>query len=305
MTSQQTTLDEPLLLAEAVRALSQGAMPPQGSAKEQFALQVQGLTPDEARQVVSGVLLGPFVQDALEWLHEIGFFAVWLAELEATVNFSQEADRRHKDVWAHTKQVVDQSVPRMAVRWASLIHDVGKVPTRTYTADGGVHFHHHAEVGARMLDDISRRLNFEKPLRQTVRFLILHHLRANQYDGSWTDSAVRRFDREMQPYLEDLLDLSRADITSRRPGKRQAAFAMLAELANRIAKLREEDAILPLLPSGIGNLIMERFGLPPSRQIGEIKGFLEDAVNAGELEPRREAEYYLERVAQLLKGANL
>ena len=77
--------------------------------------------------------------------------------------------------------------------------------------------------------------------------------RANQFVESWTDAAVRRFDREMDHHLQDLLDLSRADITSRRPGKRQQALENIDRLEGRMRKLRAEDAILPLLPSGIGN----------------------------------------------------
>src|SRR5262249_47071716 len=164
------------------------------------------------------------VPAALQFLHDVGLLTIWLPELEATVNFSQEAGRRHKDVWEHTKQVVRQSVPRPHVRWAALLHDIGKVPTRTFTPDGGVHFHRPSEVGARMFDAIARRFQFDRPTHKKLRFLILHHLRANQYDGSWTDAAVRRFDREMAAHLEDLLDLSRADITSARPGRREAAL---------------------------------------------------------------------------------
>jgi poly(A) polymerase len=203
-------------------------------------------------------------------------------------------------VWEHTKQVVRQAVPRVELRWAALLHDIGKVPTRTFTPDGGVHFHRHSEVGARMFDDVSRRFQFDKPARQKIRFLILHHLRANQYDGSWTDSAVRRFGREMEAHLTDLLDLSRADITSKRPGKREAALRSISELSRRIEALRELDAVEPPLPTGIGNAIMEKFGLPPSRRIGELKEALEAAIDAGELEARREPAYYLDHVAKLL-----
>src|SRR5206468_4660141 len=188
----------------------------------------------------------------LQWLHDAGLLKVWLPELEATVDFSQEAGRRHKDVWEHTKQVVRQSVPRPHVRWAALLHDIGKVPTRTFTPDGGVHFHRHSEVGARMFDDVARRFGFERTLKHKVRFLILHHLRANQYDGSWTDSAVRRFDREMGEHLPDLLDLSRADITSKRPGRREEALRSISQLAGRIAELRQEEARVPALPTGLG-----------------------------------------------------
>jgi poly(A) polymerase len=269
-------------------------------AARSFVAQVRALPPELVRGEVEGLLMGHGVHLALQWLHDAGALAVWLPELEATVDFSQEAGRRHKDVWEHTKQVVRQSVPRPLVRWAALLHDIGKVPTRTFTPDGGVHFHRHSEVGARMFHDVARRFRFDKPTRQHLHFLILHHLRANQYDGSWTDAAVRRFDREMQVGLVDLLDLSRADITSARPGKRQSALRNISDLSSRIDRLREEDAIVPPLPTGIGNVIMEKFALPPSKQIGDLKKALEVAVESGELEPRREAQYYLDHVAKLL-----
>jgi poly(A) polymerase len=260
----------------------------------------RALAPEVVRGELEEMLLGRGVHVALQWLHDSGLLAVWLPELEATVDFSQEAGRKHKDVWEHTKQVVRQSVPRPAVRWAALLHDIGKVPTRTFTPDGGVHFHRHSEVGARMFEDVARRFRFDKPMKQKLKFLILHHLRPNQYDASWTDSAVRRFDRELQEHLTDLLDLSRADITSARPGKRQNALRNISELSSRIQTLREEDAKVPPLPTGIGNVIMEHFKLPPSRQIGDLKRALEVAVESGEIEPRREAEYYLAYVAKLL-----
>ena len=298
------------LLHEALRIAKVGpgdsGSLPDPSLQEAAARDVaasRDLDPAVVRESLTSILLGHKVNVALQWLHEIGFLAIWLPEIEATVDFSQEGGRRHKDVWEHTKQVVLQSVPRVSVRWAALLHDIGKVPTRTFTPEGGVHFHGHSEVGARMFDAVARRFSFDRPLKQVVRFLILHHLRANQYDGSWTDSAVRRFDREMEPHLKDLLDLSRADITSKRPGKRQAALRSISELAERVTKLREEDAIVPPLPSGIGDVIMQHFALAPSRQIGDLKRALETAVAEGKLEARREAAYYLEYVAGLLGRA--
>ena len=287
-TAQRVSVEEklpPVEITQRARALAEG---------------FRRLPAEQVRRELEQVLIERGVHVALQWLHEAGFLAVWLPEIEATVDFSQEAGRRHKDVWEHTKQVVRQSVPRPLVRWAALLHDIGKVPTRTFTPDGGVHFHRHSEVGARMCEDTSRRFRFDKPTKQKLKFLILHHLRPNQYDPSWTDSAVRRFDRELQEHLTDLLDLSRADITSARPGKRQNALKNISELSARIQKLREEDAVQPPLPTGIGNVIMQHFGLPPSKQIGDLKQALEQAVESGELEARREAEYYLAHVAKLL-----
>ena len=290
------------LLNVAARVAAEGRLPEPAitEAARAAAPALAEVEPERVRAGIEGVIMGRGLDLGLQWMHEAGILKAILPELEATVDFSQEAGRRHKDVWEHTKQVVWQSVPKPAVRWAALLHDIGKVPTRVLLPDGRVTFHRHAEVGARMFNPIAKRYGFDRDGRQKVRFLILHHLRPNQYDPSWTDSAVRRFDRELQAHLTDLLDLSRADITSARPGKRQNALRNISELSARIQKLREEDAKVPPLPTGIGNVIMEHFQLPPSRQIGDLKRQLEVAVETGELESRREAEYYLAHVAKLL-----
>lgn len=252
------------------------------------------LQPDKVRAGVESVIMGPSLDLGLQWMHDAGILKAVLPELEATVDFSQEAGRRHKDVWEHTKQVVRQSVPKPAVRWAALLHDIGKVPTRVLLPDGRVTFHRHAEVGARMFDPIAKRFGFDRDGRQKVRFLILHHLRANAYEPSWTDAAVRRFDHEMGDRLDELLDLSRADVTSRRPGRRQEAVANIHALKERIVAIRELDARIPPLPPGLGNAIMEAFNLPPSRRIGDIRKLCQDAVERGELQERQEAPYYIE-----------
>src|SRR4051812_49586413 len=161
------------------------------------------ISADKLRAGIEAVIMGRSLDLGLQWLHDSGVLAAVLPELEATVDFSQEAGRRHKDVWEHTKQVVRQSVERPEVRWAALLHDIGKVPTRVMLPDGRVTFHRHAEVGARMWDPVARRLGFDKQERQLIRFLILHHLRANAYEPGWTDAAVRRFDHEMGEHLDD------------------------------------------------------------------------------------------------------
>lgn len=292
--------DWALEVLELGAGLSQGGRPPaaETTARLRAAAGTGELGGDWMLPHLEAVLLGPAVEPALQWLQEVRFWARAIPELEATVDFTQEVGRRHKDVWKHTKQVVAQAEPALAVRWAALLHDIGKVPTRALLPDGKVTFHGHAEAGARLFDRISRRLGFPRPLRVTVRFLILHHLRANQYEASWTDSAVRRFDREMGEHLPALLQLSRADITSAQRHRRQAALQQIEELWRRVQALREIDARIPPLPSGLGNSIMERFRLGPGKLIGELRRELERAIEAGELEPQREAAYYLEYLAE-------
>jgi poly(A) polymerase len=284
------------LLDVAAAIARDGTLPPPAvtEAARAAARSASQIAAAKVRAGLEAVIMGRALGEGLQWMHDVGLLGVLLPELEATVDFSQEAGRRHKDVWEHTKQVVRQSVPRPVVRWAALLHDIGKVPTRVLLPDGRVTFHRHAEVGARMFEPIAKRLGFDKPERQTIRFLILHHLRANAYEPGWTDAAVRRFDHEMSEHLEDLLDLSRADVTSRRPGRRQEAVRNIHALKERILAIRALDARVPPLPPGLGNAIMEAFALPPSKRIGDLRKLCEDAVERGDLQERQEAPYYVD-----------
>jgi poly(A) polymerase len=253
----------------------------------------------DAKQVrarLDRVVMGEDPERGLDELHEAGALAALFPEVHAMVGFG-DGEWRHKDVWKHTKQVVRQSVPRLEVRWAALFHDIGKIKTRSITPDGKVHFLGHAEVGTRMFDRLDKRLGMfvhEPSLKETVRFLILHHLRANQYSPDWTDSAVRRFARELGEHLDDLLCLARADITTKRPEKKRRGLQQIEELQARISQLAQADGKVPPLPSGIGDAIMRAFGLPPSRKVGEVKHALEEAVQGGEIAPQQDPEAYVE-----------
>ncbi|HEU5075927.1 MAG TPA: HD domain-containing protein [Polyangiaceae bacterium] len=261
---------------------------------------VRALGAPKTRALLDRVMMGGHADLGLDALLVTGLLDALLPEVKAMVGFG-DGEWRHKDVWKHTKQVVTQSTHRLEVRWAALFHDIGKVRTRTISPSGEVHFFGHAEVGARMFDKLERREHLfraDDTLREEIRFLVLHHLRASQYDGSWTDSAVRRFAREIGPYLDDLLCLSRADITTKRPEKKRRGIAMIDELSERISTLAEEDAVVPPLPKGVGSALMETFALPPSRLIGDIKRALEAAVEQGEIEGHRESEYYVAFVGE-------
>jgi poly(A) polymerase len=291
---------DPVVLVEIAGAIAtEGRLPPESvsNVAREHAVRLADADKARLRAALEQALLGRDIDIALEWMQQTGMVRVLFPELEATVDLVQETGRQHKDVWAHTKQVVKQTVPRPLVRWAALLHDIGKVPTRTFTPDG-VHFHGHAEVGARMFDHVQRRFDFARDERQTIRFLVKHHLRTNQYGDKWTDSAVRRFHREMGPHMTDLLDLSRADITSKRPGRRKMLLEQISALAERVERLAEADAKLPPLPTGVGNAIMTAFELAPSRLVGDLKRALETAIERGELEPRREDAYYVAELAR-------
>jgi poly(A) polymerase len=286
--------DAILQVAAHVAASGTAVAPEVTQAARLAAQDLATVPPARQRQALELVIVGPSAAQGLQWLHDAGALAVLLPELEATVNFSQEAGRRHKDVWEHTKQVVMQAPARPLVRWAALLHDVGKVSTRVLLPDGKVTFHRHAELGARMFGPIARRLGFERVERQRIKGLILHHLRANAYEPEWTDAAVRRFDQEMGDLLDDLIDISRADVTSARPGRRQEAARNIEALMHRILAVRELDARVPPLPPGVGDALMQAFSIPPSRRVGELRKLCEEAIERGELAERQPAEYYVD-----------
>src|SRR5688572_17849281 len=150
------------------------------------------LSMSDVRVRVDALLIARHADVGLEMLLASGFFAALVPEITKMVGFGD--GESHKDVWRHTKQVVIQCLPRLAVRWAALFHDVGKPRTRSVAPDGAVHFFHHAEEGARMFERLDRRLGLfakDPELGAEISFLILHHQRAHQYEEQWTESDVR------------------------------------------------------------------------------------------------------------------
>lgn len=259
---------------------------------------VRAIAPSELRQRLDEILLSKKADIGLCVLHDSGFLRLVLPEVTELVGFGEGA-QRHKDVWRHTLQVVVQSVPRLAVRWAALFHDVAKPRTRSIDADGTVHFLHHAELGARMFRKLALREHLfdgEDELRERIEFLILQHQRAHQYDQSWTDSAMRRFAREIGDSLDDLLALSRADLTTKRKEKRRRFLFQLKELERRIEALAKEDQKPKALPKGLGEVLIAEFQLPPSKLVGDIRKKLEQAVEAGELPHQAPFAAYVEFV---------
>src|SRR3990172_9067713 len=247
------------------------------------------------------LLAGSGVEAALGFLADTGLLPHLLPEAQAMVEFQASQGRyHHKALWPHTVAVVGQAPPRVAVRWAALLHDAGKVTTRSVDAAGEVHFLGHEAVGAVLVDAVARRFRFDRALWHPVPSLVLMHQRPALYDGTWTDAAVRRLIRDAGEILEDLLDLSRADVTSHRPGVRDAVLARLAELQARAAELIRLEGEGPLLPTGIGREIMARLGIEAGPQVGQVKGRLEQAVLDGHLPrngPIGAYAEYLDRIA--------
>jgi len=305
-----TALDPRLLLAPLDEVARTGTMPDDPLTAEiaAHAERVLEISPSVLYELLTPAMCGKHPHTALQWLRDAGILVRILPELDATHDFSQEGGRRHKDVWDHTKTVVRQAVPRPIVRWAAALHDIGKVPTRRFLSGGKVTFHGHAEEGVRMFRrGPAKRIAFPDPDRGIIEELIRHHLRPGQYEPSWTDSAVRRFHRETDPFLRDLLDLGRADITSKRPGKRAACLRSIRALSERIDALAAEDAKPKPLPAGLGKLLMSGLSLPPGKHLGDLRTRLEALFEAGEVLGGQPAQYYLDivRARDLMDGIDI
>jgi len=182
---------------------------------------------------------------------------------------------QHKDVYAHTLQVLDQAIdledsgPDLVLRWAALLHDVGKPETREFLPGGRVTFHHHEVVGARLARRRLKELRYPKELIEAVGQLVFLHLRFYGYRSSdWTDSAVRRYAVDAGPLLPRLHKLVRSDCTTRNKRKAQALSQAYDALERRIAELREREELDAIRPDLDGNEIMQLLGVPPGPLVG-------------------------------------
>lgn len=255
-------------------------------------------TPRELwKELLDRVLLGPGVMAGLQVLYDTRVLQFLMPEVASLVGFHESCPVHHKDIWDHTLKVVAKAERTLIVRWAALMHDIGKVWTRQVTKGGKVHFFRHEEFGALLFEGVAARLKFDAETTERVSYVIKNHARVNLYEDNWTDSAVRRLMRDFEAHLDDLIAFSKADYTTKRTWREAELKRQMAELEARIAAIREADARVPPLPTGLGNDMMERFGLTPGRRIGELKRLLEAAVEAGELAPHQESGVYLDWLA--------
>ncbi|MCY4112541.1 MAG: HD domain-containing protein [Chloroflexi bacterium] len=221
---------------------------------------------------------------AIVTLLELGLLGFVIPELIAMQSTVQDERHEHKDVFAHTMRVLAGTPNRLELRWGALLHDVGKPATKTVRR-GRVHFYGHAEVGARMTRTILERLRADNRLTDRVCHIVVLHMRANGYEPSWTDGAVRRFIREAGAELDNLLALSRADITSYRPRRVETGLARVAELRARCDSLMAEQDVTALDSPLDGHALMELFQRPPGPWIKPVKQHLLNLVLDGELAP--------------------
>jgi poly(A) polymerase len=292
--------DDPLRLMRAARFVSQLGYevdPATAKVARKMAFMITSVSRERWKMEMDKLLMGDDVDTGLQYLYDSKLLTFMMPEMTILEGFAQNDEFHHKDVWEHTKRALKGSVKQIDVRWALLMHDIGKPYTKSID-DGKVHFYHHEMVGETIARSIMFRLRFSNEQRKKVSTLIFNHMRPNMYGDDWNDSAVRRLAKNLRGNVFDLIDLSRADITSMRPETVKRGLNRLDELQVRIEQVLAEDSKKPPLPKGMGKEIMERFGIKEGPEVGSYMARLNKAIDEGEISAGQEYEYYLEFLEQ-------
>ncbi len=267
--------DDPLRMLRAARFIAGYGLEPEPdlvAAVRANAGRLEIVSAERIRDELDKLLVVPDPSAGLWFVVDTGLADHFLPELPA-MRLEQDPIHHHKDVLAHTLAVVANTRPERIVRIAALLHDVGKPKTRSF-GDGGVSFHHHEVVGARMARDRMQALKYKNDDVEAVRQLVYLHLRFHTYGMGWTDSAVRRFVRDAGPHLDDLIELTRCDCTTRNKRKADRLARRMDDLEERIKVLEAEEAVKALRPDLDGRQVMDHLGIGPGQHIGLALNFL-------------------------------
>ncbi|GIH23195.1 CCA tRNA nucleotidyltransferase [Acrocarpospora phusangensis] len=284
-TPEQSFGDDPLRMLRAARFASQLGFTVDEAAvaaMRDMAERIEIVSAERIQTELDKLICGANPRAGLSLLVETGLAAHVLPELPK-LRLEIDEHHRHKDVYEHTLIVLEQAIaqesagPDRVLRWAALLHDVGKPKTRRNEPGGRVSFHHHEVVGAQLAKRRLSELKFPKEVVSDVARLVELHLRFHGYgDGEWTDSAVRRYVRDADHLLDRLHKLTRADCTTRNRRKAAALSRTYDQLEERIARLAEEEEIAKIRPELDGNEIQEILGIAPGPMVGRAYKFMMD-----------------------------
>ena len=283
--AEESFSDDPLRMMRAARFMSQLNFEIDPSvlvAIKSMATRLEIISFERIRDEFIKILMSPSPRIGITVLVETGLADYFLPEVPK-LKLEIDEHHHHKDVYEHSLTVLEQAIglesrldgPNLTLRLAALLHDIGKPKTKQLIAGGGVSFHHHEVVGARMCKERMKKLRFDNHMIEDVSQLVFLHLRFHGYgSGEWTDSAVRRYVRDAGPLLTHLHLLTRADCTTRNKKKAESLAKTYDQLEERIALLMEQEELDKIRPDLSGEEIMQILGIKPSPTVGKAYDFL-------------------------------
>ena len=277
--------DDPLRMMRAARFMSQlnfAVDPSIITAIKNMSSRLEIISAERIRDEFTKIILSPAPRIGITLLVETGLADYFLPEVPK-LKLEIDEHHHHKDVYEHSLTVLEQAIgleqrlggPNLTLRLAALLHDIGKPKTKQLIPGGGVSFHHHEVVGARMCKERLKKLRFDNHLINDVAKLTFLHLRFHGYgSGEWTDSAVRRYVRDAGELLTHLHLLTRADCTTRNKKKAEGLAKTYDQLEKRIEDLMAQEELNKIRPDLTGDEIMQILGIKPSPSVGKAYEFL-------------------------------
>lgn len=277
--------DDPLRMMRAARFMSQlnfAVDPAIIAAIKNMSSRLEIISAERIRDEFTKIILSPAPRIGITLLVETGLADYFLPEVPK-LKLEIDEHHHHKDVYEHSLTVLEQAIgleqrlggPNLTLRLAALLHDIGKPKTKQLIPGGGVSFHHHEVVGARMCKERLKKLRFDNHLINDVAKLTFLHLRFHGYgSGEWTDSAVRRYVRDAGELLTHLHLLTRADCTTRNKKKAEGLAKTYDQLEKRIEDLMAQEELNKIRPDLTGDEIMQILGIKPSPIVGKAYEFL-------------------------------
>ena len=277
--------DDPLRMMRAARFMSQlnfAVDPAIITAIKNMSSRLEIISAERIRDEFTKIILSPAPRIGITLLVETGLADYFLPEVPK-LKLEIDEHHHHKDVYEHSLTVLEQAIgleqrlggPNLTLRLAALLHDIGIPKTKQLISGGGVSFHHHEVVGARMCKERLKKLRFDNHLINDVAKLTFLHLRFHGYgSGEWTDSAVRRYVRDAGELLTHLHLLTRADCTTRNKKKAEGLAKTYDQLEKRIEDLMAQEELNKIRPDLTGDEIMQILGIKPSPIVGKAYEFL-------------------------------